>query len=83
MKEYKGYHIDGVYFRSKEDVDKHIKESLINEYKVRCRVMNRLQKEVGGWEAVDAAAWVDDVAYRLHKEYGMTWQELNEIEATA
>ena len=38
MKEYKGYHIDGVYFNNKEDIDAFLKKQAIKAYRIACEM---------------------------------------------
>jgi hypothetical protein len=38
MKQYKGYYIDGMHFKNKEQIDEFIKANAVESYKTACRL---------------------------------------------
>lgn len=73
MTYYKGYYIDHVSFNSKAEIDAFIKEQAIRGYKNACRVF---------YEKSDMAiaAYMAEKEEQLHDVYGLTWEQIEEIE---
>lgn len=76
MTKYKNFYIDGVTFKSKEEIDNFLKESAIQEYKVRCKVFSATKTYA-------AAELADEQATFLHDTYGIDWEELERMEIEA
>ena len=38
MRQYKGYYIDGIHFKNKEQIDEFIKAKAVESYKTVCRL---------------------------------------------
>lgn len=76
MKKYKCYYIDKVIFRSEAEIDEFVKQQAIREYKIRCQVfaINR---------TIEASIYTDEQAQKLNKEYGISWEELEQMEIEA
>lgn len=75
MKKYKGYYIDGVYFKTKVDIDEHIKAMTIKSYKVACEMFSRHPD-------MEHSVYAAEIADRLHA-LGLTWGEIEAIEIEA
>ena len=73
MTSYKGYYIDHVSFNSKAEIDAFIKEQAIRGYQNACRVF---------YEKADMAiaAYMAEKEKQLHDVYGLTWEQIEEIE---
>lgn len=76
MKKYKGYYIDKVIFHSEEEIDEFIKQQTIREYKSRCQVF-AINKNM------EASIYASEQTKRLNKEYGISWEELEQMEIEA
>lgn len=76
MRQYKGYGIDHVIFHSEKDIDEMLKRHAIEDYILRCRVF-------AGMKTMDVSKWVDEAAELLNKKYGISWEELEEMEIQA
>lgn len=76
MKKYKGYYIDKVIFNSEAEIDEFVKQQAIREYKIRCQVFC-----ING--TMEASIYADEQAQKLNKEYGISWEELEEMEIEA
>ena len=76
MKQYKGHYIDKVIFHNEAEIDEFMKQQAIKEYKTRCQVfaINR---------TMEASIYASEQAQRLNKEYGISWEELEEMEIEA
>lgn len=72
---YKGYYIDNVFFHNAEEIDQHIKEQLIGQYKM----LNQLFLTVD--RNLETALACNEIAEKLTTEYGMSWDELVQMEA--
>lgn len=76
MKKYKGYYIDHVYYHSEAEIDEAIKQREINNYKMRCEIF-AMRK------TMEASIFADEQAEKLNREYGISWEELEQIEIEA
>ena len=75
MTQYKGYYIDHVYFNSKADIDEFIKNKAIEAFKVSV--------ELFAWNpSHERATYSHQKAEVLVKQHGLTWDEVDEIEAS-
>ncbi len=81
MTKYKGYYIDNVIFTSKNDIDNFIKSELINKVKKYSKILFEAPDShitpgyVHGFMEMITAA--ED---RLHKEYDMSYEEIEKLE---
>lgn len=76
MKQYKGFYIDHVIFNNEAEIDEHIKNSLIEKYKL----LNKMFVEDSCMELI---VMMQPYADRLHKEFGLEWDEIEAIEIEA
>lgn len=73
MTQYKGYYIDHVYFNSKADIDEFIKNKAVEAYKRAVQLF--------AWDMNHARSiYAGEKAEVLVKQYGFTWDEVEEIE---
>lgn len=73
MKRYKGIFLDGTVFQTKEDVDRFLREEAVRSYRTSVEVFARRC-------SFEAAAWAADKAERLNREFGFSWEEIEQIE---
>ena len=73
MKKYKGQYIDGVIFKTSNDVDEFLKQCAYDAYKTACELF--IEKP-----SVATSIYMDEKATVLHDQYGMGWDEIQEIE---
>lgn len=76
MTKYKGLYIDHIYYHSKADIDEAIKQREINNYKMRCEIF-AMRK------TMEASIFADEQAEKLHNEFGISWEELEQMEIEA
>lgn len=76
MKKYKGYYIDKVFFNNESEIDEFVKQQEIREYKIRCQIF-AINKNMG------ASIYADEQAEKLNREYGISWEELEQMEIEA
>lgn len=76
MKKYKGYYIDKVIFHDEAEIDEFVKQQEIREYKIRCQIF-------ASHGTMEASIYASEQAEKLNKEYGISWEELEEIEIEA
>lgn len=74
MTQYKGFYIDNVLFHSKSEIDEAVKQREIARYRLRCEnfLIHR---------TLEASIFADEQADKLHDEFGITWEELENIDA--
>lgn len=77
MTQYKGYYIDHIFFHSKADIDNHIKEQAIDRYKMMCRMFAR--QDAG----MELSIMMSEQADLLHNQFGLDYNEIEEIEIEA
>lgn len=75
MKKYKGYYIDNAIFHSKEEIDAFIKEQAIDAFKQAVEYFHRKP-------TIETSIHADEMAERLHKTHGFTWEEIEKMELT-
>ena len=73
MTNYKGYYIDNVIFHSKSDIDAFVKEQAINKYKMLVEMFSRKP-------SMELSCMMSDHADRLHKVFGLSYGEIEDIE---
>lgn len=73
MKKYKGYYIDHITFNSEAEIDAFLKEQAIKGYK---QAVWFFCKE----STMEASIYATEKAEYLHKQFGMSWNELEAIE---
>lgn len=73
MKKYKGYYIDKVVFHNETEIDEFVKQQEIREYKIRCQVF-AINKNM------EASIYASEQAEKLNREYGISWEELEQME---
>lgn len=73
MKQYKGYSIDGVQFKSESEVDSYIRDMRIFALKLEI---------IKFFEELDynASERVKNLESELINDFGLTWKEVDEIE---
>jgi len=77
MTKYKGYYIDGAIFNSKEDIDTFIKGETIKKIKQLYEMMTNPRYNAP--ELMAISNMITDREIILHNEYGMTWEEIENI----
>lgn len=78
MKRYKGYYIDGVIFKSKEEIDAFLKNAIIEKIKTFHNMLFS-----GRYNASEMMAITKEISDRekiLHDEYGMDWEAIENIQ---
>lgn len=83
MKRYKGYYIDGVVFNSKADIDNMIKEETIKKIRMFHDMLFKFEKRYTVPEQLKICEEISIREKRLHDEYGMSWEDIEEIPFTA
>lgn len=81
MTQYKGYYIDNVIFHSREEIDQHIKNEIINKIKTLHDMM--FSGKYSNAEVMQLNNEITIREERLHDEYGMDWEEIENIPFTA
>lgn len=76
MKKYKGYYIDKVAFHSEAEIDEFIKQQAIKEYEKRCKIFATRG-------TMEASIYASKQAEKLNKKYGISWEELEQMEIEA
>ncbi len=76
MKKYKGCYIDKTFFNNEAEIDEFLKQQAIREYKIRCQVF-AINKDMG------SGIYADEQAEKLNREYGISWEELEQMEIEA
>lgn len=77
MKQYKGYYIDDVTFHSKEEIDEHIKQQMIERFVTLNKLFTTIDCNI------ETSVMCNKVAERLHSEYGISYEELEQMEIEA
>lgn len=73
MRAYKNLYIDGVFFHNEAEVDQFLKEKAIEGYKLAV-------KNFVSHHTYEASRHCDEIAERLHKVYGMSYDDIDDIE---
>lgn len=77
MRKYKGYYIDGVVFKSKSEIDDFIKNEIIKKIRVLHDIM--FSGRYSNAEVMQLSNDISIMEQRLHDEYGMDWEEIENI----
>ena len=64
MTQYKGYYIDHIYFRSKAEIDAHIKQKAVEEYQRRIRYFADHTMKFEQWNGFYGEEWQNEVNVR-------------------
>lgn len=73
-KKYKGLYIGPGCFNSKEEIDRFLESQAVYAYEIACEIFIK-DKDY------EAAAYADEKAERLVKQFGYTWEQIEAIEA--
>lgn len=76
MTQYRGYYIDHVVFNSKADIDKFVKEQAVERFA-------KLNKYFAEHPSMEACAMCSRQAEHLHKTFGFSYEEFEEMEIMA
>lgn len=76
MKQYKGYYIDRVIFHNEAEVDDFIKAQAVKAYKDACSLF-------ASHSTVEYSLYCDELAEKLVKVHGFTWEQVEELELEA
>ena len=76
MTKYKGYYIDHVVFNSKDEIDAFVKAQAVEGYKAA-------YKRFTAKPNMETSAYCSKLADRLHKVFGLSYAEIEEIEISA
>ena len=76
MKEYKGYYIDGIFFNSEEEIDKHIMDKAVERH-------TSLAELFATAPSFALSKAMDDSADRLHLLFGLSYEDIEDIEIAA
>ena len=74
MKQYKGYYIDHIYFNSEAEINSFLKKQAIDRYKMMCRMF--AEQDAG----MELSILMSEQADRLHTQFGMDYNEIEQIE---
>ena len=73
MIKYKGYYIDGTVFKSKKDIDEHLKNLAIERYK-------KLSKMFSKNPSMELISLLSDLSIKLHDEHNLSYNEIEALE---
>lgn len=76
MTNYSGYYIDGVYFNSKADIDKFVKQQAVEAYKQACGYFSN-------HPTMEAGVYCSEKAEYLVNNFGYTWEAVEALEIEA
>ena len=77
MTKYRGYYIDKVIFSSKSEIDAYVKQSIIDKIKQFNKMM--MSPRYSNSERIHLASMITDCERRLHDEFGMSWEDVENI----
>ena len=77
MTKYRGYYIDKVVFSSKSEIDAFVKQSIIDKIKQFNKMM--MSSRYSDAEKIQLAGMISDRERRLHDEFEMSWEEVENI----
>jgi len=81
MTKYRGYYIDHVVFNSKKDIDEHVKNELIAGIKKYIKLMFApSSSRYSDAEIMKLSSWISDKEKVLHDEFGMSYDEIENLE---
>lgn len=78
MTRYKGYYIDGVIFRTKQEIDDFIKNEIIRKIKIFYELFS--SDRYSPAEKMSICKEISTREIRLHDEYGMEWDEIEALQ---
>lgn len=73
MKNYKGYYVDDFVFHSESEIDAFLKKQAVDYF-------IWLNKYFSEHMTVEASVACSEQADRLHNEFGLSWEEIEEME---
>lgn len=73
MTKYKGYYIDGSVFKSKNDIDEHLKNLAIERYK-------KLSKMFSKKPSMELSSLLSDLSIKLHDEHNLSYNDIEALE---
>ena len=73
MKQYKGYYIDNINFKTKEEIDEFIKSQAIDSY---CKSVEYFANH----PSMEASSIASDKAQQLADNFGISWEEIETLE---
>lgn len=73
MKKYKGQYIDGVIFKTSNDIDEFQRQCALDSYKKACQLF--IEKPT-----MATSMYVEERAMTLHNQYGLGWDDIQDIE---
>lgn len=73
MIKYKNYYIDGTVFKSKNDIDEHLKNLAIERYK-------KLNKMFSKNPSIELSSLLSDLSIKLHDEHKLSYNEIELLE---
>ena len=73
MLKYKGYYIDGTVFKSKKDIDEHLKNLAIERYK-------KLNKMFSKNPSIELSSLLSDLSIELHEQHNLSYNEIELLE---
>lgn len=73
MIKYKGYYIDGTVFKSKNDIDEHLKNLAIERYK-------KLNKMFSKNPSIELSSLLSDLSIELHEQHNLSYNEIEVLE---
>lgn len=76
MRKYKNYYIDNVIFHSEAEIDGFIKVQAVKAYKDACWLFAR-------HSSIETSIYCDELAEKLVKVHGFTWEQVEELELEA
>lgn len=76
MKQYKGYYIDGVFFNSKQDIDKFLEKTAVESFMKAC-------KYFADHPSMEASIYSSEKAEYLVDQFGYTWEQIEALEIAA
>lgn len=76
MKSYKGYYIDGFWFKNEAEIDKWLLDKAVAEYKDMVKYFSKHC-------SMEVSVHLDNLADRLHTNFGLEYDEIEIIEISA
>ena len=83
MKRYKGYYIDGVVFKSEAEIDEFCKKTIIEKIRMFHDMLFNHGDRYTPAEQYKICEEISIREQRLHDEYNMSWEDIEEIPFTA
>lgn len=83
MRRYKGYYLDGVIFKTESEVDEMIKNEIIRKIRIFHDMLFNHGERYTPYEQMKICEEITNREKRLHDEYSMSWEDIEEIPFTA